>query len=151
MSFLKKPFRKLKGMNETNYPVKNTNTDSDSTPSKTEGVNGSSNTTPENCKASGTSTPRLNGDSKMQSRQIIAAERASTSMDKGGVKAENEKKESRARIEERFLQEGPPDLTKLYRPCSMNMSKRWNHEHRVLFKELDFESKSERCARLRIC
>jgi hypothetical protein len=45
--------------------------------------------------------------------------------------------------DERFLQVGPPDLTKLYRPYRMNMSKRWTREHRVLFKELDFASKLE--------
>jgi hypothetical protein len=77
-------------------------------------------------------------------REIIAAERARRSMDKERVKAENKKRQSMARIEdERFLQVGPPDLTKLYRPYSMNMSKRWTREHRVLFKELDFASKLE--------
>jgi len=54
-----------------------------------------------------------------------------------------------ARIEdEQFLQHGPPALTKLYKPFSMNMSKRWDQEKRILFKELDFESKSS--ARLEV-
>ena len=71
----------------------------------------------------------------------MAAERKRRSMDKERVKAETRKRESMARIEdEKFLQEGPPDLTKLYRPFSMNMSKRWNHEHRLLFKDLDLQS-----------
>lgn len=62
-------------------------------------------------------------------------------MDKERVKAEHKKRESMARIEdEKFLTEGPPELTKLYRPYSMNMSKRWNHENRVLFKDLDLTS-----------
>ena len=62
-------------------------------------------------------------------------------MDRERVKAEAKKRETMARIEdERFLQEGPPALTKLYRPYSMNQSKRWTHEDRLLFKNLDWES-----------
>ncbi len=62
-------------------------------------------------------------------------------MDKERVKIENKKREIMAKIEdERFIKEGPPELTKLYRPYSMNMSKRWNHENRILFKDVDWES-----------
>lgn len=62
-------------------------------------------------------------------------------MDRERAKAEKKKLESMARIEdERFLKEGPPMLTKLYRPFSMNQSKRWTHEDRLLFKDLDWES-----------
>lgn len=140
MSFLKKPFRKLKEINtSSNNNSTNNSTDSDSNsnivPSKTEGFgtptqNGSS-TTPPN----GTRTPIEN---KRQSREIIQADRIRRSIDKERVKAEHKKRESMARIEdEKFLTEGPPELTKLYRPYSMNMSKRWNHENRVLFKDLD--------------
>lgn len=64
-------------------------------------------------------------------------------MDKERLKAEEKKRLTLARIEsENFMKHGPPDLTKLYRPYSMNMSKNWNHENRILFKEIDFESKS---------
>jgi aspartyl-tRNA synthetase len=34
-----------------------------------------------------------------------------------------------------------PYLAKLYRPYSMNMSRRWIHEERILFKDIDFTSK----------
>jgi aspartyl-tRNA synthetase len=84
----------------------------------------------------------LNGDSKRQSREILQAERAKKSMDRERAKVETKKRESMARIEdERFLKEGPPALTKLYRPYSMNQSKRWTHEDRLLFKNLDWESR----------
>lgn len=143
MSFLKRPFRKLKEMNEKNS-ANNSSDEVPSTPSKTEGINGNQNgSAPDSGKGSGTSTPRLNGDSKRQSKEIIAAERTRRSVDKERVKAETKKRESMARIEdERFLEEGPAFLTKLYRPYSMNMSKRWNHEHRQLFKEIDWKSRS---------
>ena len=143
MSFLKKPFKKF-GEKLGNSSEKNSSSDSVSGPSKTEGVN------------SGTDTPiSTNGngntatDTKRQSREIIAADKKRRSMDKAKTKAENKKRESMARIEdEQFLQHGPPALTKLYKPFSMNMSKRWDQEKRILFKELDFESKSS--ARLEV-
>jgi hypothetical protein len=64
MSFLKKPFRKLKEMNEKNV----SSTSTDSVPSKTEGINSGSgsDTTPENEETNG-KIPKLNGDSKRQS------------------------------------------------------------------------------------
>jgi aspartyl-tRNA synthetase len=150
MSFLKKPFRKLKDMSNNNSTLDKSITEN-SAPSKVEGVNSStgSGTDSPNAKpngastpiTSGTSTPRLNGDSKRQSREVIQAERARKSMDRERAKVETKKRESMARIEdERFLQEGPPSLTKLYRPYSMNQSKRWTHEDRLLFKNLDWES-----------
>jgi len=61
-------------------------------------------------------------------------------MDKERLKVETKKRESMARIEdERFLQEGPPELTKLYRPYSMNMSKRHTAEDRILFKNINWK------------
>jgi aspartyl-tRNA synthetase len=141
MSFLKKPFKKL-GEKLGSSNDKNAS-DSDSVPSKTEGVSSGSS-------ANGANTPLNNGngngntatESKRQSREIIAADKKRRSMDKARTKAENKKRESMARIEdEQFLREGPPALTKLYKPFSMNMSKRWDQEKRILFKELDFKSK----------
>jgi hypothetical protein len=62
-------------------------------------------------------------------------------MDKERGKIEEKKRQQLARIESaRFMEEGPPELTKLYRPFSMNMSKRWDHDPRLLFKDLNFES-----------
>lgn len=141
MSFLKKPFKKLK---EIGSGPSNIETSNDPANIKHEGVNGSGSNTPLSGKTNGASTPispTSNGE-KRQSREIIAAEKARRSMDRERAKAETKKRESMARIEdERFLQEGPPMLTKLYRPYSMNQSKRWTHEDRVQFKNVDFESR----------
>lgn len=145
MSFLKKPFRKIKDIG-SNTP---SNASSDTEGSKPEGVSVNTSVTSNSVRdgsANGSRTGfALNGNStsKRQSAEIIAADRQRRSIDKARMKAENKKRQSMARIEdEKFLEEGPPDLTKLYRPYSMNMSKRWNKEHRVLFKEMDFQSKS---------
>ena len=154
MSFLKKPFRKLKelGNNSANSTAPPTTelTKNGVVPSKTEGISsttGSGTDTPPNGektngeKTNG-ATGKLNGDSKRQSREAIQAERARRSMDKERVKTETKKRETMARIEdERFLKEGPPMLTKLYRPYSMNQSKRWTHEDRLLFKNINWEGK----------
>lgn len=40
-----------------------------------------------------------------------------------------------------FLDEGPEELTKLYKPLSMNMSKTREYGERFAFKDLDIESK----------
>lgn len=144
MSFLKKPFKKF---GEKLGSSTDKNASSDSVPSKTEGVDSGSSAnganTPLNTNGngngngSGSNTPI---ESKRQSREIIAADKKRRSMDKARTKAENKKRESMARIEdEQFLREGPPALTKLYKPFSMNMSKRWDQEKRILFKELDFK------------
>ena len=146
MSFLKKPFRRLTGslnkgegnINDVqgkaeglDTPVKNGST---TTSSLTNGKRGIGNGTP-----NGTTTPT---DDKRKSREVLREERVRKSMDKERSKAEARKRQSMRRIEsEAFMRDAPPELTKLYKPYSMNMSKRWNHENRVLFKELDFESK----------
>ncbi|KAF4616183.1 hypothetical protein G7Y89_g15224 [Cudoniella acicularis] len=145
MSFLKKPFRKIKDLSSSNNPSSNNSSDS---VTGTSASTTSTNVATGNGISNGTSNGKalsLNGNStsKRQSQEIISADRQRRSMDKARTKAENKKRQSMARIkDEKFLEEGPPDLTKLYRPYSMNMSKRWNHEHRVLFKDIDWE-KSE--------
>jgi len=145
MSFIKKRFSKLY------QAAHHASGDSSgySTPNKEEGPNGSlsngtstSSSTNESQKKDhgvtyGTDTPH----SRRRSREVIAAERKRRSMNKERAKAETRKRELMARIEdEKFIQEGPHDLTKLYKPFSMNMSKRWNHENRLLFKDLDLQS-----------
>ncbi len=183
MSFLKKPFKKLKDMNSN---TSSTNSSSDALPSKTEGIstpksnveastngvaNGTANGTAKGAplsdtatngstketgisrsiavafssakdkmsNESGTSTPERS-NSRRQSREIMDMERKRRSVDKERVKAETKKRESMARIEdERFLKEGPPELTKLYRPYSMNMSKKWNADDRLLFKNIKWD------------
>lgn len=143
MSFLKKPFKKLK---EIGTPASSNNTSTESVPSKTEGVdtalqNGyqkeETKTAPSSAKANGTTTP----DASVRRRTSIE-DKQRRSLDRERQKAETKYRQSLARIEsEKFMNEGPPELTKLYRPYSMNMSKRWNHETRVLFKDLDLNSK----------
>lgn len=84
----------------------------------------------------GAATPT--GD-RRKSRDVLMEEKARRSMDKERSKVEARKRQSMRRIEsEAFMRDAPPELTKLYKPFSMNMSKRWNHENRVLFKDLDF-------------
>lgn len=39
-----------------------------------------------------------------------------------------------------FLEDGPEELTKLYKPLSMNMSKNRKYDERFDFKDLDIES-----------
>lgn len=162
MSFFKKPFHKFKDASSSG----NTSTTGfDSEASKTEGIDDAVSPSSDtklkshllnsnalaqalngtllgkgrsNGRESGTSTP----DSGRQSREIIDRERVRRSMDAARTKADNKKREAMARMnDERFLAEGPPELTKLYKPLSMNMSKRWDHEARVRFADLDFASK----------
>jgi hypothetical protein len=155
MSFIKKTLTKLKpGSNNSSA-----NTSTDTIPSKEEGLDGFANGTANEKPASGNGNGKLFGsiagltngnpsssgtstpDSRRRSKEVILEEKHRRSMDKERIKAEQMRKSKLARIaSENFMREGPPDLTKLYRPYSMNMSKNWNHEHRQLFKELDFES-----------
>lgn len=129
MSFLKKPLRKIRELGGSSK----VNAD-DATPNKEEGISGTS--TPNSLNGKGAANG--NGENKRQSQDV---ERKRQSIDKLRTKAENKKKQSLAKIEdERFLREGPPSLTKLYKPYSMNMSKRWDQEKRLLFKELDWKS-----------
>lgn len=151
MSFIKKNLRKIKDFGSSNNST-------DSVPSKEKAVD-SGTSTPVSLNGNGSTNGNGNGvangkrgvsldlNPKRQSSEIIMADRQRKSLDKLRSKAENKKRQSLAKIEdENFLATGPPALTKLYRPYSMNMSKRWNHENRVLFKDLDFESKWHLCA-----
>lgn len=140
MSFLKKPFKKLKGLNSGS----DKNSVNSSTPGKEEGVDSASNGASNgSAKEKRNSTMPPGVESRRKSQEILQREKVRRSMDKERVKAEAKQRATLARIEsETFMKEGPPDLTKLYRPYSMNMSKSWNHEHRILFKDIDFASKS---------
>jgi aspartyl-tRNA synthetase len=134
MSFLKKPLDRLKGLNRS-ATIKKDKDSTSSTPSKEEGLDSPANGFE---KSNGSNTP----DDRRRSQDLLQKERERRSMDKERHKIEEKKRQTLARIEsENFIREGPPELTKLYRPYSMNMSKNWNHEHRILFKEIDFASK----------
>ncbi|CAG8975371.1 hypothetical protein HYALB_00009512 [Hymenoscyphus albidus] len=143
MSFLKKPFRKIKDLgSHTNSSESVPKVDASSGTATPVSLNGSGNGIEPASAKRGVS---LDLHPKRQSSEIIRAERERKSLDKLRTKAENKKRQSLAKIEdENFLKNGPPQLTKLYRPYSMNMSKRWNHENRVLFKDLDFEKADQR-------
>lgn len=128
MSFLKKHLNKLRDGRDSP-------TDGPSSLKKIEQqLNGaiSEDTSPG---GSGANTP----DSRRRSREQIREERVRRSLDKERSKAEAKKRQSLARMEEeRFLEEGPENMTRLYKPFSMNMSKHRDNQARVLFKELDF-------------
>ncbi|TVY59555.1 Cytoplasmic aspartate--tRNA ligase, partial [Lachnellula suecica] len=141
MSFLKKPFKKIRDLKSGNHS--NNDLPSDVPASKAEGIGESSaGSSISGINANG--APHTNGAtppaSNRQSQELTNADRKRRSVDKARTKAENKKRQSLARIEdEKFLREGPPALTKLYKPYSMNMSKKWDQEKRILFKELDFK------------
>ncbi|CAL3969085.1 unnamed protein product [Diplocarpon coronariae] len=144
MSFLKKPLRKLRDVSNHiasgSLPGKSAS-DSTSPPAS---APASSDSTPSNGHANGSGNARAHAaadpEIRRQSRDVMREQKERRSVDKQRAKAEARKRETMARIEdEKFLQEGPPNMTRLYRPYSMNMSKRWNHENRLLFKDLDFE------------
>lgn len=87
----------------------------------------------------GSSTP----DPKRQSQELSRDNRERRSLDKERNKIEAIKRVQLARIESAaFMETGPEEMTKLYRPFSMNQSKRRTHETRVLFKELNFAGMS---------
>ncbi|CZT07906.1 related to aspartate-tRNA ligase, cytosolic [Rhynchosporium graminicola] len=137
MNILKKPFRKLKLGHSSSGDSVPKKVDTDSAASSVNGVG-----TPTNGHSNGNGNALAGSDvdSRRQSREIINAERERRSLDKQRVKAEAKKRETMARIEdEKFLEEGPADMTKLYKPFSMNMSKDRTNEPRILFKDLDFE------------
>jgi aspartyl-tRNA synthetase len=128
MSFITKPLRKLTGSLRSQSPSNLQN--------KEEGFHSSdSSTLNGNTPLDGNSTPTP------KSRQLLGKEKIRQSVDRERSKAEAKKRQSMRRIEsELFMRDAPPELTKLYKPYSMIMSKRRNYENRVLFKDLDFES-----------
>lgn len=141
MSFLKKSLRKLKEINSN--PAENEA--DDPLTGREAGILG----TPKRSMSSklrfanGVADPNVpsSPDPNRRSRDLIQEERQRRSMDKERLKAEQKKRQQLNRIaSDNFMAEGPQELTALYRPFSMNMSKRWNHENRKLFKELDFAS-----------
>jgi hypothetical protein len=136
MSFLKKPFKKLTAFNHSSN---SNNASPDSIPSKTEGIQSaatigsSSYCTPPNRNTA--NRDAINGNfphPRRENGEIMDEERKRPSKDKERQKAETPKQEALARAEdESFTREGPPELT----------SKQWSHENRILFKDIDFDSK----------
>jgi hypothetical protein len=64
-------------------------------------------------------------------------------MDKERAKVEEKKRYELARIESKaFLENGPEEMTKLYRPFSMNQSKQRTHENRLRFPDINWAGKT---------
>jgi hypothetical protein len=134
MSFLKKPFQKLKEKHRQSGDF------SDASVSKEANGNATGRKSTGDIPSNGVETPP---DDRRQSREMLREQKNRRSMEKERNKIEAMKRAQLSRIEsENFMRTGPQDLTKLYKPFSMNMSKSWNHENRVLFKDIDFASKS---------
>jgi hypothetical protein len=132
MSFLKKSLAKLKEKTHRNSG------DFSDDYKKENGANGASHSGIDS--PNGAATPT--SEHKRQSKEILREQKVRKSLDKERNKIEAMKRAQLARIEsQNFMATGPPDLTKLYRPYSMNMSKNWNHENRILLKDIDFSSK----------
>jgi hypothetical protein len=154
MSLLKKPFKRLKALNHSS----DSNNTTDSVPSKTEGIHSdvttgsSSNTTPPNGNVTNGNVANRHAtnenspvNSRYRSRENMEEEKKRPSMDKEHQEVEMKKRGTMTLVEdEKFIQECPPELSELCRPYSMNMSKKLSHENRILFKDIDFESKSFR-------
>jgi hypothetical protein len=120
LHFLKKPFEKLKALNSPCSSSRNSSVD------RLNGANGEK-AGPNGKLSSGNSTEDT--DSRSQSKQ-----RRSTV---GGGAAPSKK------IDQKFKEVHPRDEgAMLYRPLSMNMSKRRENKERFQFKNIDIESKS---------
>lgn len=146
MSFIKKQIKKLKGDSPPSS--------SDELPIKDEHINGNGLKNGDKTKPEKTMSWKIIGrkstdlshqsvdveaDSRRQSQEVLRADKARRSVDKERNKIEAMKRVQLARIESAaFMESGPEEMTKLYRPFSMNQSKRRTHETRVLFKELNF-------------
>jgi ergosteryl-3beta-O-L-aspartate synthase len=134
MSFLKKPFRKFKDLNYNSSGIESGDNKGDASPRHSLSKLRFGESAED---SNGTTSP----DPHRRTRDLIQEERQRRSMDKERLKAEQKKRQQLARLaSDNFMKEGPQDVTALYRPFSMNMSKRWNHENRQLFKDLDFAS-----------
>jgi hypothetical protein len=88
--------------------------------------------------SNGSASPPTNP--KYRPHDEIVTERIRRSEDKLKRRSNSVKSMSKRR-DEIFLEEGPEELTKLYKPLSMNMSRRRNYAERFSFKDLDIESK----------
>ncbi|KAL3423405.1 aspartyl-tRNA synthetase [Phlyctema vagabunda] len=140
MSFIKKNLRKIRDLggspssSSTSLGDEKATTKDAADSPIIQPVNGSGTIAPD---TNGAATP--NSESRRRSRDIIEMERKRRSVDKERSKAESKQREHLRRIEsERFMQEGPEELTRLYKPLSMNQSKKWGHENRVQFREINF-------------
>jgi hypothetical protein len=126
---LRKPFAKLKSLKDPPGLSKSLYTNGD--------------------KANGTVV--VNGAPKEHVAKDIAEERRKRSESRRRKSAQNKNRDATSRrIDPKFLEVGEEVGVDLYKPFSMNMSKRREHGDRILFKNLDMISErsflvSSRC------
>lgn len=93
--------------------------------------------------ASGTTTPTDSehaNNPKYRDRQSIDADRHRKEQEKRIKRAESVKRHNdAAKKQEEFIEKGPAELTALFRPLSMNQSKRRQFGERFNFRDLDVE------------
>jgi hypothetical protein len=83
-------------------------------------------------------TVAANGSPKEHVVKDIAEERRKRSESRKRKSAQNKNRDATSkRIDPKFLEVGEEAGVDLYKPFSMNMSKRREHEDRILFKNLD--------------
>lgn len=88
------------------------------------------------------STSDLDTSTPNGSTHDIEAVKYKKSIERSRSKADKRQKEHLAKKrEEDFLKNGPEEVIALYKPLSMNMSKKWTHEERFDFKNFDQEGK----------
>lgn len=161
MSFLKKPFKKIRdhipGSTHDATGTETPKTEPE-VPSKEEGfaTPSAGDETPPIAAAASPSSRfpfSLGSDSARASREIPrdgnkdrksldktrrSMDKVRKSMDKA-TRGEQRKIHSLARLEsERYMATAPDGLVKLYRPMSMNQSKDWQHAERRPFRDLNF-------------
>lgn len=113
---------------------------------KIKGLNGSEassrGSSKERDSANGSHTPdSAINNPKYRPHDEIVAERLRRSVDKSRRRSNSRNRQSMTkRRDQVFLEDGPEELTKLYKPLSMNMSKNRKYDERFDFKDLDIES-----------
>jgi hypothetical protein len=119
LNLIRKPLEKLKSLNHSSASSRSASVDREKT----------------------NSTVKLNGASKERRSAEIAEGRRkrSESRKRKSVQLNNRDAVSK-RIDPKFMDVGQEEGAMLYRPLSMNMSKRREGAERVLFKNLDMTS-----------
>lgn len=130
MSFIKKPFEKIKSFgSDRSRSQSRKSTD-------LAHMNGNGN---------GTSSP-ANGESpNATSRNTEEIERARHRRSEDKLRRKSQSKQrpdSVVRKDEKFLETAPEEMIKLYKPFSMNQSKRWDGQERFSLKDVDINSMS---------
>lgn len=151
MPFLKNPLKRIKDL--THFP--STSSADSTTPSKTEGIDinsqsrASSNTKNYLLKKSTFNNSEESLRDISNKKRFKELEEANTHKTVEDVItraldfSQDKKPASENILKEReSIKDEAVECERLYRPLSMNMSKSWNRETRIFFKDIDFKSKS---------